>query len=283
MSTRDYIRRLEKRILEIEAENEKLKRENEILRNRLRFYENPNTPPSQPTLKKNFRNERIEKKRGAPEGHWGATKKKREPDEVILVSADRCPYCNHELGEPIKTETRVIEDIPPPRKTKVTQFDIDVYECPNCGAEVRAKHKDCPQVGNLGIYLLVYLTMLKYHLRGPLRKVKDFLHYDNSFEISPKGIMDGLLRVGDACREECGNLIKRIRDSRWVYVDETGMKVNGEKWWLWIFRTDKADVLVVIRKSRGKNVLHKILGEEYKGVVVADGWRAYNGFALQRC
>jgi IS1 family transposase len=66
-------------------------------------------------------------------------------------------------------------------------------------------------------------------------------------------------------------------------IDGTGMKVNGEKWWLWIFRTDKADVLAIIRKSRGKNVLHEILEEEYKGVVVADGWRAYNGFALQRC
>jgi hypothetical protein len=67
--------------------------------------------------------------------------------------------------------------------------------------------------------------MLKYHLRGPLRKVRDFLY----FEISPKGVMDGLLRVGNACKNEHGELIQRIRNSRWVHVDETGMKVNGEK------------------------------------------------------
>ena len=58
------------------------------------------------------------------------------------------------------------------------------------------------------------------------------------------------------------------------------MKVNGERWWLWIFRTDNGDVLTVIRKSRGKDVPQEILGEY--NVVIADGWRAYNGFTLQR-
>jgi transposase len=282
MSSREYILRLEMRTLETEVENERLRRENEILRNRLRFYENPNTPPSQLTLKKKFRDERVEKKGGAPKGHRGATRKKREPDEVIQLSTECRPYCSHELGEPIRTETRIIEDLPPPSKIKVTQFDIDVYGSPNCGAEVKGKHRDCPQVGGFGIYLLVYMTMLKYHLRGPLRKVRDFLCYNDSFEISPKGVRDGLLRVGDACKNEYGELIQRIRNSRWVHVDETGMKVNGEKWWLWIFRTDKADVLTVIRKSGGKNVPQEILGE-HKGVMIADDWRAYNRFVLQRC
>ena len=123
--------------------------------------------------------------------------------------------------------------------------------------------------------------MLKYHLRGPIRKVRDFLYYDTTFEISPKGVMDGLLRVGDACKNGYEDLIQRIRRSRWVYADETGMKVNGEKWWLWIFRTDNGDVLTVIRRSRAKDVPQEILGEY--NVVIADGWRAYNGFTLQRC
>ena len=82
------------------------------------------------------------------------------------------------------------------------------------GAEVKAKHEDCPQIGDLGIYLLVYMTMLKYHLRGPLRKVRDFLYYDSAFEISPKGVMDGLLRVGDSCKDGYKDLIRKIRNSR---------------------------------------------------------------------
>jgi hypothetical protein len=72
------------RILEIEVENERLRRENDALRNRLRFYENPNTPPSQPTLKRK-RDERVqgdekpkEKRSGGiealPEKGWNLTK-----------------------------------------------------------------------------------------------------------------------------------------------------------------------------------------------------------------
>jgi len=177
--------------------------------------------------------EKTKKKKGAPirgiealpEKGWNLTK---------YLSMGQCPHCNHDLGEPIKTETKLIEDLPPPRKIKVTQFDTDVYRCPNCGAEVRGKHEDCPQVGTLGVYLLVYITMLKYHLRGPVRKVRDFLYYDTTFEIRPKGVMDGLLRVGDACKNGYEDMIQRIRRSRWVYADETGMKANGKKWWLWI-------------------------------------------------
>ncbi len=60
-----------------------------MLRNRLRFYENPHAPPSQPTLKrKKQRDEKIQRKRGAPKGHKGATRKRREPDEVIHLSEE---------------------------------------------------------------------------------------------------------------------------------------------------------------------------------------------------
>ena len=190
---KSYIEQLGERVIQLIKENERLKKENEALRNRLRFYENPNTPPSQPTLKKRVKDERIEKKRGAPPGHRGATRKRREPEEVIHLSTEECPYCHHHgLGKPIRTETKIIEDMPPPKKIKVTQFDMDVYRCPNCGAEVKAKHEDCPQIGDLGIYLRVYMTMLKYNLRGPLRRVRNFLYYDSAFEI---------LRVGDSCEE----------------------------------------------------------------------------------
>lgn len=53
-----------------------------------------------------------------------------------------------------------------------------------------------------------------------------------------------------------------------------------------MFRT-KTDTLLVIRPSRGSNVLMEILGESYAGVVICDCWRAYNFLAdtalIQRC
>ena len=287
MNPSGYIRQLEETIIRITVErDEAIKRVRE-LEKRLAFYENPHTPPSAKASRKTKKTSVVNaapKKRGAPKGHRGATRKRPEPDEVIDVTMDVCPGCDHKLGGPVRTETRVIEDMPPPQVVKVTQYNVDIYECPHCGLEVTAKHPDCPRVGNFGIYLLVYITMLKYHLRGVLRKIQDFMSYNHNFDISVKGVHDILLRVGDVCKEEYDRKLAKIRNARWRYIDETGFKVNGEKWWLWIFRTDEDDTLVVIRKSRGRKVLDEILGEDHNGPDVVDGWRAYNRIGtIQRC
>lgn len=290
LSPQEYLSFLEAFILQVTqekefliAEKKSLEKENQTLRNQLLRYENPHTPPS---LEKRASKRNIassSNRRGAPKGHRGATRPRPEPDETVQVSVQTCPECSHELGDPVSTETHVIEDLPTPQKVKVTRFELDVYKCQNCGTEVKAKHQDCPQKGNFGIFLLVYVTMLKYHMRGVLRKIQDFMLKCNSFEISVKGIHDILLRVGNACQTEYGALIHRIKNAEYVYMDETGFKVNGKKYWLWIFRT-KTDVLVVIRKSRGRKVITDIFGKEWQRPSVADGWRAYSYIEkLQRC
>ena len=101
-----------------------------------------------------------------PLGHKGATKVLGDPDEVIHVSTETCPECSHPLESPIRMEKKTVFDIPPPQKIKVTEYDLDVYKCSNCGTEVRSKHINCPQTGDMGIYLLNYIVMLKYNLRG---------------------------------------------------------------------------------------------------------------------
>ena len=178
----------------------------------------------------------------------------------------------------------VIEDIPPLQKIKVTQFNQWEVKCRNCGHQSISRHSDCPKIGKFGIGILVYVTMLKYHLRGVLRKIQDFLQNKNNFEISVKGINDILLRVGQACKNEYDEKLEKIRNAKWRYIDETGFKVNGKKRWLWIFRTNEDETLVVIRKSRGRKVLEEILGKGHTGPDIVDGWRAYSGTErLQRC
>ena len=294
MNSYGYIKQLEETVVQLTIERDlATERAQEIekkyleLKNKLTFYEGPHTPPSIEILKnkKKAGEESMGKKRGAPKGHRGATRPTPVPDEVIEVTATQCEKCGSFNLEPLDNiEKSVREDIPPPQKIKVTQFNRREVKCLDCNHQFISKHPDCPQIGNFGIYLLVYITMLKYHLRGVLRKIQDFLLYSHNFEISTKGIHDILLRVGDVCKVEYDKKIDKIRNARWIYIDETGFKVNGEKWWLWIFRTNEGDTLVVIRKSRGGKVLDEILGEKHPGPVIVDGWRAYNRIGtVQRC
>jgi len=77
---------------------------------------------------------------------------------------------------------------------------------------------------------------------------------------------------------------RRIRNADVVYTDETGLKVDGRQHWTWIFIT-RNETLITIRKSGGKKVLKEILGKNFKGVIVCDGWRSYPSFTsrIQRC
>jgi len=276
------------RIRELEVKNKQLEAEKGELIKNLRIYENPHTSPSMQIVKKKNVSQKKDtppKKRGAPIGHRGATRKTPIPDEVKEVVAHECEKCGSvNIEKQDECEKKVIIDKPPPQKIKVTQFNRWKVKCLDCGHSFISKDEDCPQIGDLGIYLLVYITMLKFHLRGVTRKIQDFLLYHDDFEISPMGICNSLLRVGNVCKREYEKIVEKIRNAKWNHIDETGIKVNGEKWWLWIFRTPENDVVVVIRKSRGSNVPREILGEDYKGAVIVDGWMAYNWIEIiQRC
>jgi len=272
-------------INKLKQENKELKEKIKELENRLRLYENPHTPPSQQRFKRGSGgNMGSTGKRGAPKGHRGATRKFRKPDEVIPVPADHCPRCGCDPGESKGVEMVIIEELPPPRKVKVTQYELYRYECPSCGLTFTTKHRDCPKEGGFGVSLLTYITMLKYDLRGVLRRIQDFLRYLCGFDISVKGIHDVLLRVGTACKREYDRLVHRVRLARWRHTDETGVPVNGKNWWLWMFRTDRDESLVVIRDSRGQDVLKEILGEDYTGADITDGWKPYKSLkVVQRC
>ena len=284
-----FIKKLKNKIQSLEEENQLLKKRIDDLEKRLTYYENAHTPPSARRLpkKKKQDTEKPNKngKRGAPKGHKGATRPTPEPDETIDVIADECEQCGskniYDLDEMKK---RIIEDFLRSQEIKISQYNQHKMKCLDCGHEFISKHPDCPQKGNFGIYLLVYITMLKFHLRGVLRKIQDFLFFENNFEISTKGVHDILLRVGDACKISYEKNIELIRNAAWVHIDETGIKIKGKKYWLWIFRTNNNDILVVIRKSRGGKVLDEILGEDWNTPIIVDGWKAYWKYPIvQRC
>jgi len=100
----------------------------------------------------------------------------------------------------------------------------------------------------------------------------------------PKGIQDAILRVGRAYKSGYFANIDEVRDATWNYMDETGIRVLGKNYWLWTFRTHDDEVVVVIRPSRGQDVLREIFGGESNGAGIIDGWRAYNIIPiLQHC
>lgn len=73
-------------------------------------------------------------------------------------------------------------------------------------------------------------------------------------------------------------LVERIRGSPSVTPDETGWKVSGQLWWMWAF-SSAAVTVYSIQPGRGFEQAAVVLGTEYDGFLVRDGWIVYRGFA----
>lgn len=266
-------------------ENAELKRQISLLERRLAAYENAHTPPSQRRFQKRKDTSREGKKRGRPPGCEGVTRPLPEPDRVVEVSAEECPRCGGVLGDPVHVENRVVEEIPEPRPVTVTDFHIHSYQCPQCGLPVEASHPECPGRGRFGPRTQAHITFLKYECRLPHRRIARVLSQQFGLDVSAATVWNITRRVAGKLTSEYHRILQRIRRSNVVYADETGFHVDGKKWWLWTFTTD-SDTLVVLRPSRGQTVVKEILGEDYNGIVVCDGWKAYptlENATLQRC
>ncbi len=260
-------------------ENEKLKRE-------LRKYKNPNTPPSaHPHLKPSLLPQQSGKKRGAPRGHLPFNRPWDSNTTPLHITAKECPNCHSDDFRVLRAARQQIDDVPKEIKPESKIVERDICQCNECHLKFLASDGQTPKQGRFGINLMVLTILLRFIVRGVMRKTAGFLDASFAIKLAPASVQAIITRAAQAGEGEYEILKMHIRESLRLHVDETSFSVLGQKWWVWIFRSD-TDKLIVIRHSRGNNVLEEILGKDYAGVVHCDCWRAYDyltNAALQRC
>src|SRR3989338_1107775 len=259
----------------------------EELRRELQKYKNSNTPSSaNKHLKPDTSSKKAKKnsKRGAPAGHEGKTRR-QIPQKKEIIDCAECPNCHGHHLKDEKIIKQIIEEVQEPIAPEVIEGEIHKKKCLDCGATFIPSQNILPLKGSFGINLMILVIFIKFILRGVLRKTSSFLEVSHAFNITPASINEMIGRAAKASNMEYESLKLKIRNAAIIYVDEKSFSVLGKNQWVWVFRT-ATDILLVIRPSRGNNVLEEILGENYSGTVVCDCWRAYNflEFAnIQRC
>nr|MDO8080670.1 IS66 family transposase [Candidatus Freyarchaeota archaeon] len=277
---------LQKEIQRLSEENAQLREENAQLKRRLMLYENPHTPPSRrryPTTHPHSHN--LGKRfPGRPRGHPGKTRPAPKPDVVEKPEWENCPHCGAHLSGPSHVRHHIVEEISNPSPKTVIDFLEFEGRCDRCGGYVAVRHPDCPPEGRFGKNLYVQTTLMKFEDRLPIQKVGWALERQHGISLTPATILDLTRRVSDWLRPEYERILQIIRCADVVYADETGAKVDGKRHWTWVFTTP-SETLIAIRKSRGKKVLEEILGENFEGVIICDGWKSYLNFTtrIQRC
>jgi len=276
-------------------ELEKLREENKRLRAKLRWYEGPHTPPSkdqsdQEESSSSDGDEDDEQPRtdggtpGRKPGHDPEWRDAPDPDQEIEVTCDCCPECGEAFDESAGVSPRLVEELPDPQPPEVTQYNRHHYECHSCGTETVASHPDCPDEGQFGVNVIAQAALSRYDHRLPYRKISDRFEQLHGLELSGASTWHATERAARAGRCEYEQIRRQIQQADVVHIDETGIKRDGEQAWIWTFTTEN-HTLYAVRESRGSKVPKEVLGEDFAGTVVCDGWTAYPAFSstLQRC
>src|SRR3989338_492225 len=201
-----------------------------------------------------------------------------------MLSLHYCPECNFSLGNPKRTEKRIIEELPEPQPLRIIEFLISHYYCKKCNKEIITTHHELPKKGRLGNNLQAQIVLAKYEDRLPLRKIASMLNRQYNLKLTAATIQDVLRRTAEKLKPYYEKIKEEIRNSSRINGDETGAKVEGKKYWLWMFMS-KISVLFLFRKRREAKIILEVLGKKYKGILTCDGLKAYKKIVknIQRC
>jgi transposase len=303
--------------IDLAAENERLRAENAALRRRIGELEErlAELEGTLATVKEQLEEARRAGKRqaapfskgppkanpkrpGRKAGHAPAHRSRPERIDRVLEAElpPVCPSCGGELGNhEIREQFQV--DIPPVEPI-VTQFNVHIAYCTECGQRVQGHHPEQTSnaLGAAAVQIrpraLGLAAELKHGLGVPYRKVKRMLSSGFGLDVCPGGLTRAGQRLARQAEPTYAQLILQLRESEAVNGDETGWKIGGERAWLWAFTSETVTVYV-IDPRRGHEVAERVLGEEFEGVLGCDCFLAYDplkcrqqkclGHLLKRC
>src|SRR5262249_33958052 len=273
---------LQRRLRDLQAENDRLRRQlDEATRARKRqaapFAKGQ--PLDQP------------KKPGRKPGMDYGTKAHRQPlrpdqiDETHETPLpDACPDCGGPLDETHIAQQFQVEI---PRKPIHRQFNIHVGRCRQCQRRVQGRHplQTSDALGAAAAQLGpdAQAAVVELNKQGGLShgKVTRCLESLFGIPLSRGGSVHTVLRAASRCEPVYEAIRQTVGQSPWVVPDETGGRVGGHPAWLHALVGPQATAYV-IDPTRSGAVAEAVLGLDYGGTMVHDGWSPYDRFETAR-
>jgi transposase len=269
---------LQRRVHDLQAENERLRRQLDAA---LRAGKRQASPFAKGQPKPNPR------KPGRKPGKDYGPKAHRQPpspdqiDEVHEAPLPKeCPDCGGILD---KTHIAQQFQVEISRKPIHRQFNIHFGECRQCHRRVQGRHplQTSDALGAAAAQLGpdAQAAVVELNKQGGLShgKVTRCLESLFGIPLSRGGSVHTVLRAATRCEPVYEAIRQTVGQSDWVVPDETGWRVGGHPAWLHTLVGPEATAYV-IDPTRSGAVAEAILGLDYDGTMIHDGWSPYDQF-----
>ena len=194
---------------------------------------------------------------------------------------ERCPDCGGRQFIDERVDHQYQVEIP--RRPIHRQFNVAVARCTCCGGRVRGRHplqtsdaSGCCK-SQVGPEAQAAAVMLNKELGLSHGKISRFFKAFFGVKLTRGGSCQMMLRAAERCEGNYQAVVKHVQQSRWIVPDETGWRIGGQSAWLHAAVTDRA-VAYRVARGRGVEASALLIGEDYRGILIHDGWASYDRF-----
>ncbi len=218
------------------------------------------------------------KKRKKRLGCGNQSKATMKPDQTCTITLDSCPECANNLKDKVgkARPARLIEDIPAPaEKTTIFEEITESKWCNRCKKMVSSKSEKALPGSDIGLNAMIEIAYLWIMCALSMPNLQSFFNAFKSCTVSTAGISKMMIRLSNILQPVYEEIRNDVKQGVEIWADETGWRVNGKLWWLWIF-ANKRSAYYWPDPLRGGAVVERILGPIFYGILIVDGWHAYN-------
>ena len=282
---REDLRRSEAERQRLRRENEKLKEELEAARRAVYRQAAPFSRGTRVAVPR-----RPGRKAGARYGRPAHRRPPTHIDETYEAPLPPvCPRCRGPV-RCVRVATQYQEELPVQRPL-IRAFRVHIGACTRCHRRVQGRHplQSSDALGaaavQLGPQTVALAVLLNKRFGLPYGKITALLGDRFGLAVTRGGVVHAVHRAARQAQPTYAALCATVRGSPVVTADETSWRVAADLQWLWAFVTRQTTVYA-IQPGRGLAQAAHVIGVDYSGVLQRDGWQSYRQFtgaAHQTC
>lgn len=218
-------------------------------------------------------------------GHWRPLVSPERVNQVVPVYPEQCRRCQRAL--PTDAAKRVTQGEPrrhqvtelPAIEAHITEYQMHNLVCPDCQEATQAP-LPAEVKGHFGPHLTAAMAYMTVLCHIPRRPMKCLLEQVLGIPLSLGTTQNAWEEASAAVAEAYQELEAALPQQPILNCDETSSRTKKNKRWLWVLLA-QSFVFYTIEISRGTEVLARLLGQAFAGILGNDRFSSYMKYVKQ--